>query len=452
MARNGFRLWPFFLVLFLAAAGAAGYLAWRQKAPGPEAHFLPAPRYLGKATPLALELRAVRGGLAGVEVRAVQGGAGTVVFSRTFAGAPLEQRVEFRVESAALGLKEGDAALQVFAWDVFWRPLARDGLALTHPVTVDLTPPPLEVLSFTRYLDQGGSGVAVLRAPGASWAGVVSGGVEQPAFPVDGAPPGVLVALFALPWNQPAPFPLTAVARDEAGNTATRAVAAEIRPKRFPTDTIELRADFMSRAVAELLPQRSVSTQEELLEAFLVVNRDLRRQSTDATLRLGRSTQASALWSGAFLQPPNTKVFANFAETRLYRWGGKEVDRQVHLGYDLASVQRAPVPAANGGTVVFAGPLTIYGNTVVLDHGLGLQTLYGHLSSIDVQEGSRVQKGQVLGRTGTTGLAVGDHLHYEVLLHGQPVTPVEWWDGKWIRDRIVGPLRDAGLGHLVEGS
>lgn len=452
MARSGFRIWPFFLVLFLTAAGAAGYLAWRQKAPGPEARFLPAPRYLGKATSLALELRAARGGLYAVEVRLAQGGADAVVFSRTFSGFPVEQRVEFRVEPAALGLEEGDAVLRVSAQDGFWRPLARDGLALVHPVTVDLTPPALEVLSFTRYLDQGGSGVAVLRAPGAAWAGVAAAGLEQPAFPVEGASPGVWVALFALPWNQPAPFPLAAVARDEAGNSATRPIAGEIRPRRFPTDTIELRADFMARAVAELLPQRSVSTQEELLEAFLVVNRDLRRQAAEATLRLGRSTQAAALWSGAFLQPPNTKVFANFAETRLYRWAGKEVDRQVHLGYDLASVQRAPVPAANGGTVAFAGPLTIYGNAVVLDHGLGLQTLYGHLSSIDVQEGSRVQKGQVLGRTGATGLAVGDHLHYEVLLHGRPVTPVEWWDGKWIRDRVAGPLRDAGLGHLIEGS
>jgi murein DD-endopeptidase MepM/ murein hydrolase activator NlpD len=101
--------------------------------------------------------------------------------------------------------------------------------------------------------------------------------------------------------------------------------------------------------------------------------------------------------------------------------------------------------------VIFAAPLTIYGNTVVLDHGWGLQTLYAHLSSIAVKEGDTVQKGQELGRTGTTGLAVGDHLHFEVLIHGIPVTPLEWWDGRWIRDHIGRPLRDASLPAVMTG-
>ena len=125
------------------------------------------------------------------------------------------------------------------------------------------------------------------------------------------------------------------------------------------------------------------------------------------------------------------------------------MDTQIHFGYDLAAVQHGPVPAANSGVVVFAGPLSIYGNAVVVDHGLGLQTLYGHLSSIDVKEGDQVAKEQELGRTGSTGLALGDHLHYEVLINGVSVTPLEWWDAKWIRDHVGRPLREASL-PLVE--
>jgi murein DD-endopeptidase MepM/ murein hydrolase activator NlpD len=75
--------------------------------------------------------------------------------------------------------------------------------------------------------------------------------------------------------------------------------------------------------------------------------------------------------------------------------------------------------------------------------GWGSQTLYAHLSSIDVKPGDRVGKGQPIGRTGATGLATGDHLHYEVLIHGIPVTPLEWWDARWIRDHIGKPLREA---------
>jgi murein DD-endopeptidase MepM/ murein hydrolase activator NlpD len=107
------------------------------------------------------------------------------------------------------------------------------------------------------------------------------------------------------------------------------------------------------------------------------------------------------------------------------------------------------VPAANTGVVAFAGPLTIYGNAVILDHGLGLQTLYAHLSAIDVKPGDKVEKGQPLGHSGATGLAMGDHLHFEVLVSGVSVTPLEWWDAKWIRDRLNRPLKEAGLPEIA---
>ena len=142
-------------------------------------------------------------------------------------------------------------------------------------------------------------------------------------------------------------------------------------------------------------------------------------------------------------------MFSNFAETRTYVYQGKPVDTQVHVGFDLASTKQTPVPAANAGQVAFAGPLTIYGNAVIVDHGLGLQTLYAHLSTIDVKVGDMVTKGQRLGHSGSTGLAVGDHLHFEVLVSGVSVTPVEWWDGKSIRDRVNKPLKQAGLPEIA---
>jgi murein DD-endopeptidase MepM/ murein hydrolase activator NlpD len=198
--------------------------------------------------------------------------------------------------------------------------------------------------------------------------------------------------------------------------------------------------------VPELLPQRSAG--QPLVEGFLVINRELRRQAEDAKRRIGATTADRPLWEGRFVQPRNTKVFANFAETRVYVFGGRQIDTQVHYGFDLASTRRSPVPAANTGTVVFAGPLTIYGNTVIVDHGLGLQTLYAHLSSVEVKVGDAVEKGQQLGRTGNTGLAIGDHLHFEVLVNGVSVTPLEWWDAKWIRDHIEKPLLEAGLPQI----
>jgi murein DD-endopeptidase MepM/ murein hydrolase activator NlpD len=142
-------------------------------------------------------------------------------------------------------------------------------------------------------------------------------------------------------------------------------------------------------------------------------------------------------------------VESKFADHRTYFYQGKEVDQQVHLGFDLAVTQKIPVLAGNDGRVVFADYLGIYGNCVVVDHGMGVQSLYGHLSSIEVKAGDTVKKDQRIARSGMTGLAGGDHLHFSIQLQGHPVNPVEWWDPHWIEDRVTRKLREAGGGALA---
>jgi murein DD-endopeptidase MepM/ murein hydrolase activator NlpD len=284
-----------------------------------------------------------------------------------------------------------------------------------------------------------------MRVKGASRSGVKVGDVLFPAFAAGPPDSNLAVALFALPWDLPDLASITAWAEDEAGNSVSRPLAAELRPRRFTSGNVELSEQFLATKLPELLPERGPIPKEQFAAAFLIVNRDLRKKAEDTKRQLAGRTQAQPLWTGAFVQPRNTKVFSNFAESRSYRYNGQQVDTAVHLGFDLASLKQSPVPAANSGVVVYAGPLTIYGNTVVVDHGLGLQTLYAHLSSIGVKEGDQIKQGQELGRSGTTGLAVGDHLHYEVVIGGVSVTPVEWWDGKWIRDHIGRPLQEASV-------
>ena len=128
---------------------------------------------------------------------------------------------------------------------------------------------------------------------------------------------------------------------------------------------------------------------------------------------------------------------AGFADHRTYLYEGKEIDHQVHLGIDLASVHRARIKAANRGKVVFADYLGIYGNTVILDHGQGVFSLYAHLSQIDVQPGSMIEKDGMLGLSGASGMAGGDHLHFSMLINGIFVNPLEWWDEQWLKLNIT---------------
>jgi murein DD-endopeptidase MepM/ murein hydrolase activator NlpD len=445
--RSRIRPWVILVVLLVFAIVAPlSYLGWRQSVPGVRAT-LTAPKAIGHKPALTLSLAATRGNVAGAEVRVVQDGKPVTVFKQeTPLGARAEVPVTF--ETAALGLREGSATIEVWSRDDFWRPLRGTPRAVAAvPVTIDLTPPKLEVLGATRYISPGGAAVVAFRVDDAVRTDVTVGARAFPSHAYGPPDKHARVALIALPADFSSSTPMAITARDEAGNVTSRGVPAELKPRAFPRDTIKLSEAFLQAKVPELLPQRPPS--QPLLEGFLVINRDQRKQAENEKLKVGERTADQPLWQGPFVQPRNTKVFSNFAETRTYVYDGREVDTQVHYGYDLASTKQSPVPASNAGVVAFAGPLTIYGNTVIVDHGLGLQTLYAHLSSIDVKPGDKVTKGQGLGRTGATGLAIGDHLHFEVLVSGVSVTPLEWWDGKWIRDRVNRPLKQAGLQEIA---
>lgn len=102
---------------------------------------------------------------------------------------------------------------------------------------------------------------------------------------------------------------------------------------------------------------------------------------------------------------------------------------EFHTGQDIATLWGTPVAAAANGTVIFAGWQNGYGQLVVIDHGNGLTTRYGHLSGIEVEVGQRLARGEILGRVGSTGRSTGPHLHYEVRINDEPVNPLQYLPG-----------------------
>jgi murein DD-endopeptidase MepM/ murein hydrolase activator NlpD len=247
----------------------------------------------------------------------------------------------------------------------------------------------------------------------------------------------MFAALYALPL-EPGAAPRV-IAEDRAGNHASAPASISMLPRPRPSGSIELDDEFMASKVDEILG----SQDGPVLDGYLKINRDIRKANAEKIRELCRTSSPRMLWSGAFEPLPNGETREKFGVRRTYRYQGRDVDQQTHLGLDFASLSHADVPAANSGNVVFAEDLGIYGNTVIIDHGLGLFSLYAHLSDISVAVGDAVKKGELLGHTGTTGLAGGDHLHFSMIVSGEFVEPEEWLDAKWIQDHVYARLGSA---------
>jgi murein DD-endopeptidase MepM/ murein hydrolase activator NlpD len=312
---------------------------------------------------------------------------------------------------------------------------------------VRLEAPRIAVLSTHHHINHGGAEMVVYRATPADVAsGVRVGDVEYPGYPLSG---DLKAAIFALLYDQDLNTRIQAFARDEAGNEAKATFIDNVFEKPQHKSRIDLDDKFLNRVVPDILehaPELKMTAPPEggdMMPAFLRINGELRKINADQIAALAKKSSPTRQWEGPFVQLGNSKVEASFADHRTYFYKGKEVDRQVHLGFDLAVTAHVPVIAASAGTVLYADWLGIYGNCIVIDHGMGVQSLYGHLMSFDVKVGDHVTRGQTIGRSDSTGLAGGDHVHFTMLVGGRMVNPVEWWDKKWMTDRVERKLQEA---------
>lgn len=343
------------------------------------------------------------------------------------------------------GLGEGEAIIRVSAWPApAW---LRRGAPTVRELTlpVKLKPPLLQVVSTQHYVSQGGAEAVVYRVgETAARHGVEVDGWFFPGHPLPGGGAEEMFALFAAPYDCEDPGGIQLVAADDVGNEYRRNFVDQYFGQPMRNDTIQLSTSFMEKVVPEILSQTpEISDRGDLLESYLAINGELRRRNAETLIELSRESTPGFAWDEVFLPMPNAQVMSAFADRRTYVFEGETVDQQDHLGFDLASVRRAPVPAANSGRVVLARYFGIYGNAVVVDHGYGLMSLYAHLSEIAVSAGESVARGQTVGTSGETGLAGGDHLHFTMLLDGLAVNPKEWWDEHWLRDRLGRKLGEA---------
>jgi murein DD-endopeptidase MepM/ murein hydrolase activator NlpD len=250
----------------------------------------------------------------------------------------------------------------------------------------------------------------------------------------------VFISFFALDHKQGKGTKLCVQATDRAGNCAKAGFPYYIKARRFKQDIINIFDSFLGWKMPEFESDIPVADRSSMKDKFLNINNKLRKANFEKIAEIVKKTDKTVYWKGAFLRLPKSATRAGFADRRSYKYNGETIDHQIHLGIDLASVAHSPVPAANKGRVAFTGSIGIYGKTVIIDHGFYLFSMYSHLSSIAVQKDQILLKGEILGRTGTTGLAGGDHLHFSILVNNVFVNPLEWWDKAWIKNNISSKL------------
>ena len=429
----------------VALAGGGVWLALRMEGELPTITTAQEPRFVGKSATWAFAAEDRKSGLRQLRAWARQGERSVPLLSEDYPGRGTHRReVSLALDPKALGLADGAATLIIAAQDHSLKGFKGNSVFREIPVTIDTAAPRLDLLSTQHNVNRGGAGVVAYRlSEAAGSTGVAIGDRFFPGYPEPSGGAGAHVAYFAIPHDAPAAPSVSLVARDPAGNEVRRAVPVRLLEKVFPSDTIEVSDRFLAAKVPEFRAA-DAALPAEPVEAFLVVNRDWRARDHARIREVCAGGAGTRAWDGPFLQMPNTKNMAGWAETRTYLHGGKVIDRQTHLGLDLASTAGAPVPAANAGTVAFAGDLGIYGQAVILDHGQGIFSLYGHLSSLGVKPGERVARGAAVGASGQTGMAGGDHLHFSVLVSGTFVNPAEWFDAHWIADNVANKLAPLG--------
>ena len=451
-------------LLLLAAIGlGAGVYIGAGRTPGPAVEILQPTRLIGRTARFEASIDATDGVLTDVTAVIEQGGVTVPLFSLSEPDtAEITQETETRIRVSRTLTREthpeltpGPATIVVHATRSVLFGLRERDSTTRLDIEARFDPPRLAVLSSFHYVNHGGSELIVYRVtPSDSESGVRVGdrvfpGYHASAAGVAGADESTRVALFALLHDQELDTPMRLFARDEAGNEAEIAFDHRIFPQRFRRSRITISDRFLEQVVPDIVARSDelrtlpLPPDAGLLERYLAINGGLRRLNAERIMALAADTINERLWREPFRQLGNSQVESGFADHRTYVYDGEDIDQQIHLGFDLAATANVPILAANTGRVIWADFLGIYGNCVIVDHGMGLQSLYAHLSSIGASRGDTVSIDDELGRSGMTGLAGGDHLHFAILLHGWPITPMEWWDPHWIEDRITRKLRAA---------
>ena len=357
-------------------------------------------------------------------------------------------KIDVEPPRSAYKLKAEEIVITVTANDASkWNFLAGNAAALETKLVIDKKRPSLSNITNSYAIMKGGSALVVFKADDENLDELyIETSFDKRFIPQPFYKEGYYVSLMAWPVTQES-FRATLVATDKAGNVAKTSVPLRLRDKAYRLSKIKLSDKFLEGKIAELAGEY-VETQgvTDRIEQFKIINEDVRAKNEqrihEITSKIS-GEMVKALPIKPFYPLKNGQKVASFGDHRLYYYQDEQVSESYHLGLDLASVKMGAILTSNDGEVVYADYNGIYGNMPVLDHGMGLYTIYGHCSSVNVQPGEKVSASKHVANTGLSGYAMGDHLHFGVLVQGVEVRPEEWMDSQWIRLNITEVMSNA---------
>jgi murein DD-endopeptidase MepM/ murein hydrolase activator NlpD len=391
---------------------------------------------IGRQKTIEINFSDSKSGLSHLTAEIIQDNKGHIFADKKITSKGLKKEIlSLTMNAAELKLHDGIATIKITATDYS---LFQNQTILSQTVKIDTIPPQINLLKTVNYINQGGTGfVAYQSSKKIIYTGVYVNDYFIPGHTSLLNNIATYVTYFALPIDSSQiKTKIMIFARDDAGNETKIAFPCIIKEKKFRHDKMNLSESFLQQKMPEFQAMVPSLHGKTPLEVFVYINSQMRNENFLTIQNICKKSSPKALWEGTFLRMSNAAPMALFGDKRDYVYNGKVVGESIHTGVDLASNAQAAIEAANSGVVVFTGTLGIYGNAIIIDHGQGLFSLYGHSSAINTSVGKNVAKGEKIGNSGTSGLAGGDHLHFSIIAGGQFVNPQEWWDPHWIKDNI----------------
>ena len=432
-----------YIIVLLAILGAVGYLysapEFEQEAPQIN---IESEVFWNRKEPLRIEISDNRG-LKSYEFILTDGENTEIVDQQLFEGQDKEKEIFLKYpKKTTLNSKAKKLKLKITVNDNSkWNFLSGNMSQKMVNIEIDYKRPRVTILANSYMITQGGSALVVFEAKDRNLADVyIKVGTKH--FKVQPyKEDGFYAGLIAWEFNKKE-FSAKIVAKDDAGNQRVADIPFYLKNKRYKVSWIRARDKFIDGKITDLAENSDdYHNIEDRFERLKAINETMRLKNEELIHSLSEHVSSEILdgWKMKRFYPlRNAKRVASYGDERHYYYKKRdnEISHSYHVGYDLASTQRASIKSSNTGVVVYAEANGIYGNMPMIDHGLGLYTLYGHCSSLLVGVGDEVKVGQVIAKTGKSGLALGDHLHFGILVQGIEVRPVEWFDAGWIRKNI----------------